>query len=364
LNGQFGMPKRPCKEGGEAAAVGSQDVATKVAVIGAGSWGTAVAAIAAHRTPTMLWARRPELAKQIDIDHVNGDYLADYPLPDGLRATADLQEALADASVVVMGVPSHGFRQILDDCMPWVPAGVPIVSLTKGVEQDSLKRMTEVIADLAPSSPRGVLTGPNLAKEIMAGQPAASVVAMTDEAMAAELQQVFSTDVFRVYTNPDVVGCELAGALKNVMAIASGMADGMGFGDNTRAALITRGLAELTRLGCALGGEPLTFSGLAGMGDLVATCISRQSRNRHVGEELGKGRTIDEVIAEMKMVAEGVKTSRAVLDLAQTVHVEMPIAEQVVAVLYEGKKAVDVIPALMQREAKPELHGIAGHPDR
>jgi glycerol-3-phosphate dehydrogenase (NAD(P)+) len=330
--------------------------ATKVAVIGAGSWGTAVAAIAAGRTPTVLWARRPELAEQINRDHVNGDYLADYPLPDSLRATADLEEAMADAAVVVMGVPSHGFRDILGQCA--VPPGTPVVSLTKGVEQDSLKRMTEVVAELAPSNPRGVLTGPNLAKEIMAGQPAASVVAMTDPAVAAELQGVLSTEAFRVYTNPDVIGCELAGALKNVMAIASGMADGMGFGDNTRAALITRGLAELTRLGCALGGEPLTFSGLAGMGDLVATCISRQSRNRHVGEELGKGRSIDEVIAEMKMVAEGVKTSRAVVALAQRVGVEMPIAEQVVAVLYEGKKAVDVIPALMRREAKPELHGI------
>jgi glycerol-3-phosphate dehydrogenase (NAD(P)+) len=333
-------------------------VTTKVAVVGAGSWGTAVAAIAAQKVDTVLWARRPELAQQIEREHVNGDYLADFPLPAGLRSTSSLEEALADAAVVVMGVPSHGFRDILAEAGPFLSAGVPVVSLTKGVEQESLKRMTEVVDEVAPNHPRGVLTGPNLAKEIMAGQPAASVVAMTDDGLAAELQQIFSTDVFRVYTNPDLVGCEVAGALKNVMAIASGMADGMGFGDNTRAALITRGLAELTRLGCALGGEPLTFSGLAGMGDLVATCISRQSRNRFVGEELGKGRTIDEIIAEMKMVAEGVKTSRAVVALAKTVDVEMPIAEQVVAVLYEGKSAVDVIPSLMRREAKPELHGI------
>jgi glycerol-3-phosphate dehydrogenase (NAD(P)+) len=339
--------------------VGSPVVATKVAVIGAGSWGTAVAAIAAPKVTTVLWARRPELAKQINDEHRNGDYLADYPLPDTLQATDDLEEALTDADVVVMGVPSHGFRDILAEAHDFMAPGVPIVSLTKGVEQESLKRMTEVVEEVTPAHPRGVLTGPNLAKEIMAGQPAASVVAMTDESLAADLQQVFSTDVFRVYTNPDVIGCELAGALKNVMAIASGMADGMGFGDNTRAALITRGLAELTRLGCALGGQPLTFSGLAGMGDLVATCISHQSRNRHVGEQLGKGRTIDEIIAEMKMVAEGVKTSRAVVALAGTVGVEMPIAEQVVAVLYEGKKAVEIIPALMQREAKAELHGIS-----
>ena len=336
-------------------------MATKVAVIGAGSWGTAVAAISATRTPTVLWARRGELAKQINAEHLNGDYLADYPLPEGLTATSSLEEALQAADVVVMGVPSHGFRDILTEALPHINPQTPIVSLTKGVEQDTLKRMTEVIDDVAPGHEKGVLTGPNLAKEIMAGQPAASVVAMTDDAIAADLQQIFSTDVFRVYTNPDVVGCELAGALKNVMAIASGMADGMGFGDNTRAALITRGLAELTRLGCALGGDPLTFSGLAGMGDLVATCISRQSRNRYVGEELGKGRTIDEIITEMKMVAEGVKTSRAVVALAraQTPPVEMPIAEQVVAVLYEGKKAVEIIPALMRREAKAELHGIS-----
>jgi glycerol-3-phosphate dehydrogenase (NAD(P)+) len=172
------------------------------------------------------------------------------------------------------------------------------------------------------------------------------------------LQQIFSTDVFRVYTNPDVIGCEVAGALKNVMAIASGIAEGMGFGDNTRATLITRGLAELTRLGVALGGQPLTFSGLAGMGDLVATCISTQSRNRYVGEQLGKGRTIEDIIGEMNMVAEGVKTSRAVVDLAARHGIEMPIAEQVVAVLYEGKAAADIVPSLMQRVAKSELHGI------
>jgi glycerol-3-phosphate dehydrogenase (NAD(P)+) len=203
-----------------------------------------------------------------------------------------------------------------------------------------------------------VLTGPNLAKEVLAGYPAASVVAMTDEAVAGELQRVFTTDAFRVYTNPDVIGCEVAGALKNVMAIASGMADGMGFGDNTRAALITRGLAELTRLGTALGGDPMTFAGLAGMGDLVATCISLQSRNRFVGEELGRGRTLDEIAKSMNMVAEGVKTSRAVVELGGRLGVEMPIAEQVVAVLYGGQKARDVIGNLMSRQAKPELHGI------
>ena len=308
--------------------------------------------------PTVLWARRPELAAQIRDEHVNGDYLPTVPLPDDLHATSDIEEALTDAEVVVMGVPSHGFRDILDSATAHLARGVPVISLTKGVEQGTLKRMTEVVADVLPDNPAGVLTGPNLAKEIMAGFPAASVVALADGTVCADLQRVFGTPTFRVYTNQDVVGCEVAGALKNVMAIAAGMADGLGFGDNTRAALITRGLAELSRLGTALGGDPLTFSGLAGMGDLVATCISRQSRNRHVGEELGKGRTIEEITAEMNMVAEGVKTSRAVVELAARHDVEMPIAEQVVAVLYEGRTAGEVISALMQREAKAELHGI------
>jgi glycerol-3-phosphate dehydrogenase (NAD(P)+) len=330
----------------------------RTAVIGAGSWGTAVAALAARNSPTVLWARRPDLAETIAGTHVNRDYLPDYQLPKGLQATSSLEEALDGAEVVVMGVPSHGFREILSEARPFLAEGAPIVSLTKGVEQQTLKRMTEVIGDVAPDHPRGVLTGPNLAKEVMAGWPAASVVAIGDDDIAQELQRLFSTDAFRVYTNPDVVGCEVGGALKNVIAIAAGIADGMGFGDNTRAALITRGLHELTRLGVALGGEPLTFAGLAGMGDLVATCISRQSRNRHVGEALGRGQTIEEVVAAMNMVAEGVKSSKAVLDLSLRVGVEMPIAEQVVDVLYHGKQASEIVPALMQREAKPELHGI------
>jgi len=332
-------------------------MATRVAVIGAGSWGTAVAAIACRNVDTIVWARRKELADQIATTHTS-EYLGDSQLPERLRATASLEEALRDADVVVMGVPSHGFRDVLDEAVPFVPDGAPILSLSKGVEQQTLKRMTEVVADLLPDHPAGVLTGPNLAKEVLAGYPAASVIALEDHDLAIELQPLFLTESLRIYTNPDVVGCEVAGALKNVMAIAAGIADGFGFGDNTKATLMTRGLAELTRLGLALGGQALTFSGLAGMGDLVATCMSRQSRNRHVGEQLGKGRTLDEIVAAMHMVAEGVKTSRAVVDLAARVDVEMPIAEQVVEVLYEGKRAADVIPALMQREAKPELHGI------
>ena len=330
----------------------------RVAVIGAGSWGTTVATLSCHNVPTVLWARRPELAEQIRDQHENGAYLAGYPLPEALHATSSIEEAVRDADVVVMGVPSHGFRDVLEEVAPHLRAWVPVVSLSKGLEQGSRKRMTEVINEVVPDHPAGVLTGPNLAKEIMAGYPAASVVAMADERVAEALQQVFTTDVFRVYTNPDIVGCEIAGALKNVMAIAAGMVDGMGFGDNTRAALVTRGLAELTRLGVAMGGDPMTFAGLAGMGDLVATCISTQSRNHHVGEQLGRGRHLDDIVAEMNMVAEGVKSSRVVLELAEEHQVEMPIAEQVTAVCHEGRSAADATFALMHRQAKPEMHGL------
>jgi glycerol-3-phosphate dehydrogenase (NAD(P)+) len=333
-------------------------VPSKVCVLGAGSWGTAMAAMCAQRVPTTLWARRPELAEAMERDRRNAGYLPELDFPAGLRATPALGEAVDGADVVVMAVPSHGFRAVLGEAVPHLGAGVPVVSLTKGVEQGTLARMTEVIAALAPAHPYAVLTGPNLVGEIVAGYPTASVIAATDAGVAAGLQELFSTGAFRVYTNPDVVGCELGGALKNVVAIAAGVSDGLGFGDNTRAALITRGVAELTRLGVALGGQPLTFGGLTGMGDLVATCISRRSRNRWVGEELARGRPLAEIISGTRMVAEGVRTSAAVVELAARVGVEMPIADQVVAVLEGVTPAAEVVAALMGRVVKPELHGL------
>ena len=335
-------------------------ITSRVAVIGAGSWGTAVAGLVATNAPTVLWAREPDLATQINTKHENPKYLPGISLPADLVATSDLGEACLGADVVVMGVPSHGFRDVLAAAADAIGPHVPVVSLSKGVEQGTLRRMTEVVAEVLQAHDPGrigVLTGPNLAREVAEAQPTASVVAMRDDAVAAQLQQLFMTRTFRVYTNPDVVGCEIAGALKNVIAIAAGIAAGLGYGDNTKAALITRGLAELARLGIALGGEPLTFSGLAGMGDLVATCISDKSRNRTVGVQLGQGRTLDEIVADMHMVAEGVKTTAAVLELAQGVGVDMPITALVGAVLYEGRKASDIVPELMLREAKPELHG-------
>jgi glycerol-3-phosphate dehydrogenase (NAD(P)+) len=330
----------------------------KVCVLGAGSWGTAMAAMCSAKVPTTLWARRPELAEGIDRIARNTVYLPDVALPAALHATSELSDAVEDADVVVMAVPSHGFRAVLGSAVPHLRPGVPVVSLTKGVEEDSLARMTEVIAEGAPGHTFAVLTGPNLVGEIVAGHPTASVIATADAGLAAELQQLFSTGSFRVYTNPDVVGCELGGALKNVVAIAAGVADGLGFGDNTRAALITRGVAELTRLGVALGGQPLTFGGLTGMGDLVATCTSRQSRNRWVGEELAKGRPLADITGGTRMVAEGVRTSAAVVELAARVGVEMPIADQVVAVLHGLTPAAEVVAALMGRVMKPELHGL------
>lgn len=332
----------------------------KVAVLGAGSWGTAVASIAVGSAPTVLWARRIELALQITHEHRNGAYLPELRLPGRLEATHSMAEAVRSAPTIVMAVPSHGFRSILEEAAPLIAPGACVISLTKGLERGTLKRMTEIISEVMPGTAGGVLTGPNLAREVVSGQPTASVVAAESPAVALTVQALLSTGTFRVYTNSDVVGAEMAGALKNVMAIAAGMADGMGLGDNSKAALITRGLAELTRLGVAMGGRPMTFAGLAGMGDLVATCYSRQSRNRHVGEELGRGQTLSSVTERMNMVAEGVKTAPSVLDLASRYGIEMPIAEQVVEVLEGRKTAHQIIPALMRREARPEAHGIDG----
>jgi glycerol-3-phosphate dehydrogenase (NAD(P)+) len=335
---------------------------TTVGVVGAGSWGTTVAALCTRNADVVLWARRPELAKEITLQHTSSTYLPGHELPPSLRATSDLEEAVSGADLLVLGVPSHGLRTVIVDAAPFVRPGTPVVSLAKGLEQGSLLRMTQVVDQVLPDCPAGLLTGPNLAKEVAAGQPAGSVVAFTDLVLAERLMHVFGNQMFRVYTNDDVIGCELAGALKNVVAIAVGMAHGMGFGDNTKASLITRGLAELSRLGVALGGRPLTFSGLAGMGDLVATCSSPQSRNRTVGVEIGAGKTIEQVVAEMNMVAEGVKTSGAVVDLARGLGLDLPIAEAVAAVCHEGWTATDALQSLLARGTGFEQDGIVDSP--
>lgn len=331
-----------------------------MAVLGGGSWGTTVAHLTAHNAPTMLWARDPGVADEIDRRHTNNRYLEGYDLHAGLRATDDLAEAVGGADLVVMGVPSQGFRETLQQIRTAIRPWVPVISLSKGLEQGTNARMTEIIADELPGHPRGVLSGPNLAKEILAGYAAASVVATTEPHISRELQDVFATDLFRVYRNDDIVGCEVGGALKNVIAIASGMADGLGTGDNTRAAVITRGLNEIARLGQCMGGEPITFVGLAGMGDLMATCISKQSRNRSVGEQLGRGKTIDEIIIEMSQVAEGVKTSKVVMELAATYDCAMPIAEQVYRVCHEDLSAEEAYQGLVSRRVGSEMYGLDG----
>ncbi|MDX2382099.1 MAG: NAD(P)H-dependent glycerol-3-phosphate dehydrogenase [Acidimicrobiia bacterium] len=327
----------------------------RVAVIGAGSWGTTVAALASVNTPTTLWARREDLASDINARHHNEEYLPGQTLPTDLHATASLEEAVSNADVVVMAVPSHGYRQVASDAAPFVRPWVPVVTLAKGLERGTRQRMSEVTAEEIPGHPVAVLTGPNLAKEIIVGQPAASVVAIDDVTIADELQRIFSGPTLRVYTNPDVVGCEVAGVVKNVIAIAAGMVEGMGFGDNTRATLITRGIAEMSRLGIAMGGDPLTFAGLAGMGDLIATCSSKQSRNNQVGLQLGAGKSIEEILAGTNMVAEGVKSSPSVLELALEHDVDMPITEQVVAVCHEHRPPAVALEILMQRSNKGEF---------
>ena len=317
-----------------------------------------MASLCARNTPTLVWARRPEVAEEIETKHTNSAYLGDRPLHPELRATASLEEVAAAADVLVMGVPSHGFRSVLEQAEPHVRPWIPVVSLTKGLEQGTHFRMTEIIDEVMPGHSAGILAGPNLAKEILDGLAAAAVIAMPDLHVATALQEVFRTTLFRVYTSTDVIGAEISGPLKNVFAIAAGMAAGFGVGENTRALIVSRSLAELTRLGVAMGGQPETFAGLSGLGDLLATCNSPLSRNRHVGVELAKGRTIDEIIADMNMVAEGVKASRVVIELAAQYGVEMPIAREVFSIVHEGRSPEESFRGLMR--TRPTTESAAG----
>jgi glycerol-3-phosphate dehydrogenase (NAD(P)+) len=324
----------------------------QVTVLGAGSWGTTMATLIAPRHPTMLWARNPEVADEVNTAHTNRAYLPDGRLHPKLAATADLEQASRHAELLIMGVPTSAMRSTLEIAAPWIHPWIPIVSLAKGLEQKTLLRMTEVIAEVAPGRPVAALTGPNIAREIMAGQAAAAVVATEDHAVARAIQSVVTRGMFRVYTNHDVIGCELGGALKNVVAIAAGIAQGLGVGDNTRAAVMTRGLAELTRLGVAMGGELATFAGLAGMGDLITTCISPYSRNRHVGEQLGRGRQLSDVLAEMTMVAEGVKTATTVRELAKRHSVPMPVCDEISKVVNGRSNAARAYAGLRLRPGR------------
>jgi glycerol-3-phosphate dehydrogenase (NAD(P)+) len=333
----------------------------RVAVMGSGSWGTAFAAMSVDaRESVTLWARRAEIADEVREQHTNQRYLPDLPLPAALDATDDPEAALEDADVVVLAVPSVGIAEQLAVWGRAIDPDATLVSLIKGVDVDTLRFGSQLISDALDCDPDRivVVSGPNLARECAARQPAATVAAGPAPWRTERVQAAVMAPYFRVYTNDDRVGVEVAGAVKNVIAIAAGLAHGLGFGDNTKAAVLTRGLAEMARLGVALGGQPLTFGGLAGVGDLAATCTSPQSRNRTVGERLGRGETLDAIIDSMNMVAEGVRSSRALYGLAQRVGVDMPITEGVVAVCHHGHDPHELVDLLLSREAKPEIYGL------
>ena len=329
---------------------------TRVAVVGAGSWGTTLANLLAGQGETVtLWAFEPEVADEINRRHRNDLFLPDAPLLPALRATNDLAEAMTGADLVVSAAPSHAVRRVMEAAAARLAPGALVVSASKGLEPDTHKRMSEVLAEVLPAGAAiAALSGPTFSREVYERQPTAAVAAAAAAATAQRAQAAISVPYFRLYTNDDVVGVELAGALKNVVAIAAGILDGLGMGNNTRAALITRGLAEIARLGVALGARPATFAGLAGMGDLLMTATGPLSRNRSLGIEIGKGRTLEEVLARRLSVAEGVGTARAAVDLATQVKVELPIAQEVARVLFEQKPPRQAIGDLMERSLKSE----------
>ncbi|TYB60225.1 NAD(P)H-dependent glycerol-3-phosphate dehydrogenase [Nonomuraea sp. PA05] len=326
----------------------------RISILGAGSWGTTLAALLCKRHEVLLWTRDPSIAEEINDRHRNQVYLPGFTLPVALTATRNLAEAAAGAQILIMGVPSHAFRGVLGEAREHVPPWIPVVSLAKGLEHESGLRMTQLVEQLLPGHPAAALTGPNLAREILAGKAAATVIATGNETVAGLLQETFQRGLLRVYLNDDVAGCELGGALKNVIAIAAGMAEGLGVGDNTRAAIITRGLAELTQLGVAMGGRAATFAGLTGLGDLLATCLSPHSRNRHVGEQLGRGRKLDDVLAGMVMTAEGVRTTPVAVELGDRHGLELPICRTIHRVLSGEITARDAYAGLRRFRAGTE----------
>ncbi|MDY7231852.1 NAD(P)H-dependent glycerol-3-phosphate dehydrogenase [Hyalangium rubrum] len=330
-------------------------------VIGSGSFGTALAnTLAVNCEEVRLWGRDAALAESINTHHENPTYLPGIPLSSRVRATVELREALEGAELVVLATPSHATRDIVSRALVYLPRHVPLITVAKGIENETLLTMTELLEDCLPEEFHpyiAVLSGPSFAKELALRSPTVVTIASHWEKVAARCQKVLQTESFRSYTSNDVVGVQYGGALKNVIAIAAGMADGMGMGHNARAAIITRGLAEITRLAVRKGGNPLTLSGLSGMGDLVLTCTGELSRNRRVGMELGKGRQLPDILAEMKQVAEGVKTAKSAQDLSVKTGVELPICQQVYAIAYEGKSAKAAVVELMTRQPKSELSG-------
>jgi glycerol-3-phosphate dehydrogenase (NAD(P)+) len=331
---------------------------SKVAVLGAGSWGTALGkALADHGHEVWLWARSAEMANRLSAERENNPYLPGIKLPPSLFPTHDLAGALHGARTVLFVVPSHGLREVVIQSLPHLPKQGPIVTATKGIENSSLMMMSQVIEQQLPAGAQHrvcALGGPSFANETALGMPTAVCLAGRERKLAEEVQQQLASDRFRVYTTDDLVGVELGGALKNVMAIAVGAADGLGYGHNARAALITRGLAEVARLATQMGANPMTLAGLAGLGDLVLTCTGDQSRNRRVGLELGRGRKLSDVLGEMRMVAEGVRTAKSAHALAEREGVDMPITREVYRALYEDKPPHEAVESLMSRAPRPE----------
>jgi glycerol-3-phosphate dehydrogenase (NAD(P)+) len=339
-------------------AMASHQREPNVVVLGGGSWGTTVASICARRGPTLQWVRSEDTAKDINDNHRNSRYLGDdVELSPTLTATTDFSEAANAADVVVMGVPSHGFRGVLEELSKELRPWVPVVSLVKGLEQGTNMRMSEIVDEVLPGHPAGILAGPNIAREVADGYAAAAVLAMPDQHLAANLGKLFRTKRFRTYTTDDVVGVEIAGALKNVYAIAVGMGYSLGIGENTRAMVMARAVREMSKLGEAMGGHRDTFAGLAGMGDLIVTCTSQRSRNRHVGEQLGAGKPIDEIIASMNQVAEGVKAASVIMEFAEKYGLNMPIAREVDGVINHGATVQDAYQGLAAEKPGHEVHG-------
>ncbi|MDT5365781.1 MAG: glycerol-3-phosphate dehydrogenase [Mycobacterium sp.] len=330
----------------------------KVVVLGGGSWGTTIASICARRGPTLQWVRSEDTANDINENHRNSRYLGnDVELSDTLRATTDFAEAAECADVVVMGVPSHGFRGVLTELASQLRPWVPVLSLVKGLEQGTNMRMSQIVDEVLPGHPAGILAGPNIAREVAEGYAAAAVLAMPDQHLAANLAELFRTRRFRTYTTDDVVGVEMAGALKNVYAIAVGMGYSLGIGENTRAMVMSRAVREMSKMGEAAGGHRDTFAGLAGMGDLIVTCTSHRSRNRHVGEQLGAGKPIDEIIASMNQVAEGVKAASVIMEFAERYGLPMPIAREVDGVINHGATPEGAYRGLAAEKPGHEIHG-------
>ncbi len=328
---------------------------TRCSVIGAGAWGTALGnLLASNGHDVMIWALEPEVVDSINSRHINERFLAGHPLDSRLKATGDLAAAVSQREFIVAAAPSHALRAVLTAAAPAIETGARIVVATKGIESETLALMTEVAGQVLPRNPIVAISGPSFAAEVASRQPTAVVVASSDEAIAREAQTLFSCDYFRAYSHTDICGVEMGGSLKNVMAVATGIAEGLGLGFNARAALITRGLAEMTRLGVARGAKASTFAGLAGLGDLVLTCTGSLSRNRSLGMEIGQGRPLEEALKTRDTVAEGVVTTRSARALAQREGVEMPIVETVYRVLFESQPPRDAIGELMSRELKSE----------